>query len=147
MVCSEPGIRGSTGPNAEAHKAVVKAAGSEAHTARLKEEQVNLDGLKESGGRKVAKRLERMGETGTWLSVIPNRIDLSSPIALTERSCQGRTFKTTLPFAMVCAQGAFLNAAMDATNPSQLSTGSVVRRAALWDSGMRMYAKNWHTCA
>ena len=45
------------------------------NTARLKEEQVNLDGLKESGGRKVAKRLERMGETGAWLSVIPNRFD------------------------------------------------------------------------
>jgi len=45
--------------------------------ARLKEEQVNLDGLKESGGRKVDKCLERMGEgeTGAWLSVIPNCFD------------------------------------------------------------------------
>jgi hypothetical protein len=31
--------------------------------------------MKGSGGRKVAKRLERMGETGAWLSVIPNRFD------------------------------------------------------------------------
>jgi hypothetical protein len=99
------------GLNAEAHKAVVKAVGSEARTARLKEEQVNLNGLKESGGRKVAKHLEWMSETGTWQSVIPNHFDNS---------------KTTSPFAMVCAQGAFLNAAMDATNPSQLSTGSTV---------------------
>jgi hypothetical protein len=47
-------LQDGEGLNAEAHKAVVKAAGSEARTARLKEEQVNLDGLKESGGRKVA---------------------------------------------------------------------------------------------
>jgi hypothetical protein len=65
------------GLNAKAHKSVVKAAGSEASMARLKEEQVNLDGLKESGGRKVDKCLERMGEgeTGAWLSVIPNCFD------------------------------------------------------------------------
>jgi len=64
------------GLNAEAHKAVVKAVGSEACTAtRLKEEQVNLDGLKERSGRMVAKRLEWMGETGAWPSVIPNRFD------------------------------------------------------------------------
>jgi hypothetical protein len=63
------------GLNAEANKAVVKAAGSEARTARLKEEQVNLDGLKESSGRMVAKRLEWMGKTGAWLSIIPNCFD------------------------------------------------------------------------
>ncbi len=50
--------------------------------------------------------------------------------------------KTTSPFAMGCAQGDFLNAAMDATNPSRWSTGSAVRRAVLWDSGMTTYAKN-----
>jgi hypothetical protein len=31
--------------------------------------------MKGSGGRKVAKRLERMGKTGAWLSVIPNHFD------------------------------------------------------------------------
>ena len=112
------------GLNAEAHKACVKAAGNEARTAILKEEQANLDGMKGSGGRKVAKRLERMGETGAWLSVIPNRFDGTE-----------------------LSRGGFLNAAMDATNLSRWSTGSAVRRAALWDSGMTTYAKNWHTCA
>ncbi len=63
------------GLNAKAHKAVVKAAGNEARTARLKEEQVNLDGMKGSGRRKVAKHLKRMGKTGVWLSVIPNCFD------------------------------------------------------------------------
>jgi hypothetical protein len=63
------------GMNAEAHKAVVKAAGNAAHKARLKGEEENLEGLKSSGRRKMAKRLGRMGKTGTWLSVIPNHFD------------------------------------------------------------------------
>ena len=45
------------GLNAEAHKAVVKVAGNAAHKARLKGEEENLEGLKSSGRRKVAKRL------------------------------------------------------------------------------------------
>ncbi len=63
------------GLNAEAHKAVVKAAGNDACKARLKGEEENLEGLKSSGWRKVAKHLGQMGETGAWLSVIPNRFD------------------------------------------------------------------------
>ena len=69
------GLQDGGGLNAEAHKAVVKATGNEACTARLKEEQVNLDGLKGSGRRKVAKRLERMGKTWAWLSVVPSCFD------------------------------------------------------------------------
>ncbi len=61
--------------NTEAHKAVVKVAGNVACKARLKGEEENLEGLKSSGGRKVAKHLGRMGKTGAWLSVIPNRFD------------------------------------------------------------------------
>jgi len=115
------------GLNTEAHKAIVKAAGNEARTARLKEEQVRLPSV--------------------WNEARQGRGYRSSLIALMERSCRGRNSKTILPFAMGCAQGAFLNAAMDATNPLRWSTGSAVRRAALWDSGMMTYAKNWHTCA
>jgi hypothetical protein len=63
------------GLNAKAHKAVVKAAGNAACKARLKGEEENLEGLKSSGGRKMAKHLGQMGETGAWLSVIPNCFD------------------------------------------------------------------------
>jgi hypothetical protein len=63
------------GLNVKAYKAVVKAAGNAACKARLKGEEENLEGLKSSGGRKVAKRLGQMGKTGTWLAVIPNRFD------------------------------------------------------------------------
>jgi hypothetical protein len=53
----------------------VREAGNQARKARLKEEETYLDGLKVSGGRRMAKCLERMGETGAWLSAIPNRFD------------------------------------------------------------------------
>ncbi len=52
------------GLNAKAHKGTVKGAGNEARKVILKNEQDTLDGLKGSGGRKFAKRLERMGKTG-----------------------------------------------------------------------------------
>ena len=54
------------GLSAEAHKACVREAGHHTRKARLKEEEAYLDGLKVSGGRKMAKRLDRM------LSLIPN---------------------------------------------------------------------------
>ncbi len=63
------------GLNAAAHKACVREARNQARKARLKEEETYLNGLKLSGGRKMAKRLDRMGKTGAWLSAIPNRFD------------------------------------------------------------------------
>ncbi len=61
------------GLNTKAHKACVREAGNQACKARLQEEETYLDGLKLSGERKTAKQLEWMGETGAWLSAIPNR--------------------------------------------------------------------------
>jgi hypothetical protein len=63
------------GLSAEAHKACVCEAGYQTCKARLKEEEAYLDGLKASGGRKMAKPLERMSKTGAWLSAIPNHFD------------------------------------------------------------------------
>ncbi len=53
----------------------MREAGNQARKARLKEEETYLDGLKVSGRRRMAKRLEQMGETGAWLLAIPNRFD------------------------------------------------------------------------
>ncbi len=53
----------------------MQEAGYQARKARLKEEEAYLDGLKVSGGRRTAKHLEQMGETGAWLSAIPNCFD------------------------------------------------------------------------
>ncbi len=43
---------------------MVKVAGNAAHKAWLKGEEENLEGLKSSGRRKVAKHLGKMGKTG-----------------------------------------------------------------------------------
>ncbi len=112
------------GLNAEAHKATVKAAGNEARKARLKGEQDTLDGLKESGGRKIAKHLEPMGETGAWLSVFPNRFDETElsreefqdnlticyglrPRGLPER-CDGCNEPFTVEHVISCKKGGFV---------------------------------------
>ncbi len=112
------------GLNAEAHKATVKAAGNEACKARLKGEQDTLDGLKERGGRKIVKRLEWMGETGAWLSVIPNRFDGMEltreefqdnlairyglrPRGLPER-CDGCNEPFTVEHGIICKKGSFV---------------------------------------
>ncbi len=63
------------GLSAKAHNACVREAGNQTCKARLKEEETYLDELKVSGGRRMAKRLERMGETGAWLLAIPNCFD------------------------------------------------------------------------
>ncbi len=53
----------------------MREAGKQARKARLKEEETYLDGLKVSGGRRMAKHLEWMGETRAWLLAIPNCFD------------------------------------------------------------------------
>ncbi len=110
--------------NTEAHKVVVKVAGNATCKARLKGEEENLEGLKSSGGRKVVKRLGRMGKTGAWLSVIPNRFDemeLSQekfqdnltiryglrPRGLPER-CDGCREPFTVEHGLSCKKGVFV---------------------------------------
>ncbi len=53
----------------------MREAGNQVCKARLQEEETYLHGLKISGKRKTAKRLEGMGETRAWLSAIPNCFD------------------------------------------------------------------------
>ncbi len=63
------------GLSAKDHRQCVKETGNGAHKVRMKEEEDYLNGLKDSGGKKMAKHLDRMGETWAWLSAIPNRFD------------------------------------------------------------------------
>jgi hypothetical protein len=112
------------GLNAKAHKAVVKAAGNTACKARLKGEEENLEGLKSSGGRKMAKHLGRIGETGALLSVIPNCFDGTElsrekfqdnlaicyslcPRGLPER-CNGCREPFTVEHGLSCRMGGFV---------------------------------------
>ncbi len=103
---------------------MVKAAGNAACKARLKGEEKNLEGLKSSGGRKVAKCLGQMGKTGAWLSVIPNHFDGTElsreefqdnlaicyglrPRGLPER-CNGCREPFTVEHGLSCKKGGFV---------------------------------------
>jgi hypothetical protein len=127
------------GLSAEDHRTCVKEVGNGARKVWMKEEEDYLDGLKVSGERKRTKHLYRMGKTGAWLTAIPNCFDGTE---LSREKCQDN-----LAIFTARAPGGFQNAAMDATTPFWLSTSSAAKKVALWDSGMTMYAKNWHTCA
>ncbi len=117
-------LHNGRGLNAEAHKAVVKAAGNAARKARLKGEEENLKGLKSSGGRKVAKHLGRMSKTGAWLSVISNHFDRTElsreefqdnltiryglrPRGLPKR-CNGCREPFTVQHGLSCKKGGFV---------------------------------------
>ncbi len=63
------------GLSAEDHRQCVKEAGNGVRKVWMKMEEDYLDGLRISGRKKMAKHLDRMGETGAWLSAIPNRFD------------------------------------------------------------------------
>ncbi len=112
------------GLNAKAHKAVAKVAGNAACKARLKVEEENLEGLRSSGGRKMAKLLGQMVKTGAWLSVIPNRFDGTEllreefqdilpicyglrPTGLPER-CDGCREPFTVEHRLSCKKGGFV---------------------------------------
>jgi hypothetical protein len=109
---------------ADGHKACVREAGDRARKVRIKEEEVSLDEMKKRDGRKVAKRLDRTGETGAWLSCIPNRFDgteLSSeeffdnlairyglrPRGLPER-CDGCDEPFSVEHGLGCTKGGFV---------------------------------------
>ena len=118
---------------------------------RMKEEEAYLDGLKASGGRKMAKRLDRMGDTGAWLSAIPNRFDgtelskeefqdnLAIRYGLRPRglskSCDGCNEPFSVEHGLSCKKGGFVGQRHDdvceelahlcsmALTPSQISSG------------------------
>jgi hypothetical protein len=116
----------------------VREAGNQACKARLQEEETYLNGLKLGGRRKMAKRLERMGETGAWLSAIPNRFDG------TELSREEFQDNLAIPYSL---RPRGLPECCDGCNESFLvEHGLSYKRGALWDSGMTTYAKSWHTC-
>jgi hypothetical protein len=102
----------------------VREAGDRARKVRIKGEETSLDEMKKRDGRKVAKRLDRTGETGAWLSCIPNRFDgteLSSeeffdnlairyglrPRGLPER-CDGCDEPFSVEHGLSCKKGGFV---------------------------------------
>ncbi len=117
----------------------MREAGYQARKVWLKEEEAYLDGLKVSGGRRMAKRLERMGETGAWLSAIPNCFEG------TELSRE--EFQDNLAIRYGLRPRGLPECCDGCNEPFLVEHGLSCKRGGLWDSGMMMYAKSWHTCA
>mmetsp|Transcript_37593 Transcript_37593/g.78738 ORF Transcript_37593/g.78738 Transcript_37593/m.78738 type:complete len:434 (+) Transcript_37593:218-1519(+) len=58
-----------------AHKACVREAGTKARKEKAAKEKAQVDAMKETASKAVTKRLERIGETGLWMTLPPCRID------------------------------------------------------------------------
>ena len=58
-----------------AHKACVRQAGAKARKERVDGEKKVVRGMMELASKAVKKRLERIGQTGAWLTMIPNRLN------------------------------------------------------------------------
>ena len=127
------------GLSAEDHRTCVKEAGNGARKVRMKEEEDYLDGLKVSGGRKMAKHLDRMGKTGAWLSAIPNCFDG------TELSRE--EFQDNLAICYSLRPRGLPERCNGYNDPFLVKHRLSCKKGGLRDSGMMRYAKNWHTCA
>ena len=61
--------------NAGEHRACVRSAGATARKERLDREEAAVKAMVEVSSKAVGKRLERIGETGSWLTVLPDRLN------------------------------------------------------------------------
>ena len=95
--------------------------------------------MKSSGGRKVAKRLDRTGETGAWLSCIPNRFD-GTEVSREE-------FFDNLAIRYGLRPRGLPERCDGCNEPFTVEHGLNCKKGDLWDSGMMTYVKNGHTCA
>ena len=66
---------GNTELNTVAHKQTVREAGAEARKAHEEAEKESLEKQKASASLAVKKRLERIGQCGSWLTVTPSKLD------------------------------------------------------------------------
>ncbi|KAL7523721.1 hypothetical protein ACHAWF_002319 [Thalassiosira exigua] len=56
------------------HKQCVRAAGTKARKERTEAEKAKVGEMAGEAGRAVTKRLERIGKTGAWLTVMPHKL-------------------------------------------------------------------------
>ena len=107
------------------HKQCVRDAGRRARKECMAEEAAFVGELKEKASKAVAKRLERIGEAGAWLTVLPNKLDgtlLSAeewgdnarlryglrPIGLCDH-CDGCGAGLTVEHALSCKKGGLVS--------------------------------------
>ena len=68
-------LLGNTTLDSVEHKACVRTAGAKARKERVDGEKEAVKGMMVGASRMLKKRLERIGETGAWISMTPNRLN------------------------------------------------------------------------
>ena len=68
-------LRVGTALDSVAHRAQVRGASPAARKEKLAREKVELERMKVGAQKKKMKRLERMGECGTWISITPHKLN------------------------------------------------------------------------
>ena len=68
-------LLGNTPLDSVEHKACVRTAGAKARKERLEAEEAAVKGMMVGATKDVIKRLERIGHTGAWLTIPPNKLD------------------------------------------------------------------------
>eukprot|EP00804_Cyclotella_cryptica_P022493 CCRYP_020698-RB/>CCRYP_020698-RB protein AED:0.28 eAED:0.28 QI:0/-1/0/1/-1/1/1/0/237 len=104
----------------EAHLGCVRGAGNAGRKARIEDGKAVVEDISQRRGPKVRKRLERMMETGAWLTAIPDRM------SGTELS--PRNGMTTSLLGMAWSPEDYPESVMDVEQDSRLSMVSTVRK-------------------
>eukprot|EP00804_Cyclotella_cryptica_P015834 CCRYP_006342-RC/>CCRYP_006342-RC protein AED:0.25 eAED:0.25 QI:0/-1/0/1/-1/1/1/0/270 len=104
----------------EAHLGCVRGAGNAGRKARIEDGKAVVEDISQRRGPKVRKRLERMMETGAWLTAIPDRM------SGTELSLQEWHDNISLRYGMV--PRGLPESVMDVEQDSRLSMVSTVRK-------------------
>eukprot|EP00804_Cyclotella_cryptica_P015633 CCRYP_003626-RA/>CCRYP_003626-RA protein AED:0.41 eAED:0.41 QI:0/0/0/0.66/0.5/0.33/3/0/308 len=104
----------------EAHLGCVRGAGNAGRKARIEDGKAVVEDISQRRGPKVRKRLERMMETGAWLTAIPDRM------SGTELS--PRNGMTTSLLGMAWSPEDYPKSVMDVEQDSRLSMVSTVRK-------------------
>jgi len=68
-------LMGNTTLDAEEHKACVRKAGATARKERIEAEKEAVVEMMATASKAEAKRLERIGQTGSWMAIPPNKLD------------------------------------------------------------------------
>ena len=56
------------------HRACVRKAGTDAHKEKIEKEKASLKLMSEGASKKTKKRLDRIGECGIWISMMPHKL-------------------------------------------------------------------------
>ena len=103
------------------HRACVREAGTDARKEKIEKEKASLKLMSEGASKKTKKRLDRIGECGIWISMMPHKLHGT---LLTRDEFSDNTASDT-----ASAPSPSARTATDAVRASASSTRSAARRA------------------